>query len=433
MFYVVLTIALLNIGLGYAVGVYWRNTLLWGSLTETPSILADTESLAVDHEYQESDTFDEPESIVIAPAVESKEIPREWLDMLEGGVETASFVEAAVEVFKLELGKYRDELIDIDEQVRRCVETPDESLLQQCLQNLKTSNESYLSRQSGARSHLTQNQDDLGALSEIGTRLEDVMLEQAAQIETAVSNIDVLDFESDISEGCRRLLTELDKLLNSCHALRDQMHESMLAVVVTEGRLTQLDERLRTDTLTGLSNRTGIEVVFESFRAGDPQQQRVASVVMFDIDHLASMNRTHGPRLGDQVIEACGRMIEKTMRKNRGYDIAARFDGQRFVMFYGDTGPRNATSAVERTRQTFDQSMFLYREERLDVSISCGVTEVEANDTPEEVFRRASKATLAAQKAGRNRTFLDEGSGPLPIEAPEIKVPEHTVTLDDKH
>jgi len=201
--------------------------------------------------------------------------------------------------------------------------------------------------------------------------------------------------------------------------------------MVIEGRLAQLDADSKTDELTDLSNRMGIEVVFQSFRAGDAQQQRVASVAMIDIDGLALMNRTHGPRFGDQVIEACGRTIDKAMRKNRGYDVAARFDGQRFLLFYGDTGPRNATSAVERTRQTIEQSMFLYHEKEIEISVSCGVTEVGANDSTEEVFRRAGRATQAAQQAGRNRTFLDEGQGPQPIDAPVLNVPEHTITLGD--
>ncbi len=436
MFYFVLAIALLNIGLGYAVGVYWRN-MPPSPATAFEPVVPNVESPVVASAPaapkgpDEPEVPDEPESIVVAPQKESGEIPRQWLEMLEDVGESASFVEAAVHVFELELGKYRDELIDIDVRVRTCVESSDESLLRTCLEDLKTANESYLERQDSARSHLTEEQDNLGALTDIGLKLEDVMLEQAAQIETAVSNVDVLDFESDVPEGCRRLLMELDKLLNSCHALRDQMHESLVAVMVIEERLPQVDANLKTDELTGLANRTGVEAVFQSFRAGDAQQKRVASVAMIDIDGLATMNRAQGPRFGDQLIEACGRMIDKAMRKNRGYDVSARFDGQRFLLFYGDTGPRNATSAVERTRQTIEQTMFIHRGTEIEFTISCGVTEVDANDSTEEVFRRANRATQAAQAAGRNRTFLDEGDGPQPIEAPDLMVTGHTVTLND--
>ncbi len=423
MLYFVLAIALLNIGIGYAVGVYWRNAV--GGATRL-NLVADK-----DVAVPADDEAEGPESIVVPVQEESHELPSKWLDMLEDVDETATFVEAAVHVFKLELGKYRDELIAIDEKVRKCIADPDETLLGMCLDELKNSNESYLSRQDDARSHLTDKQAELGDLSKMGTQLEDVLLEQAAQIETAVSNIDVLDFNSDISEGCRRLLKEVDKLLHSCHALRDQMHEALLTVVIAEERLGSLSADLRTDDLTGLANLTGLEVVIESFRASGPRQQRVASVAMFDIDGLAAMNRTHGPRFGDQLIEACGRTIAKTMRKKRGFDVASRFDGQRFLLFFGDTGPRNATSAAERTRLTIEESTFVFQGDDIEVTLSCGVTELRPEESTKEVFRRAGKAAAAAQAAGRNRTFLDLGEGPEPIEPPDIRVTGHTITLDD--
>lgn len=413
MFYLVLAIALLNIALGYAVGVYWLNTFGTGVHIPPPAPEADDE-----------------EPIVVTQKLASEEIPSQWHEILEDVAESATFVEAAVHVFRLEVGKYRDQLISIDDRVRKCIETPDETQLQHCLDDLKNSNEAYLSRQDGARAHLTERQQSLGVLSDIGTQLEDVLLEQAAQIETAVSNIDVLDFDSDISEGCRRLLKEIDKLLYSCHALRDQMHEALLAVVVAEGRLAELDVKLKTDELTNLPNRTGIENVFKNFRDADPRRERVASLAIFDIDGLSKINRAQGPRFGDQVIEACGRAIDKAMRKKRGHDVASRFEGQRFLVFFGDTGPRNATSGIERIRQTIAASTFVCGELELELTVSCGVAEMAAGEPFKEACRRAGKAALAAKSAGRNRTFLDVGEGPEPVEVTDLNVTGHIITLD---
>lgn len=416
MFYLVLAIALLNIALGYAMGVYWLGA--FGHHGEL--------QLRVSSSVEPED--DEP--IVVTKKQASEDLPAQWHELLEDLSESTTFVEAAVHVFKLEIGKYRDQLIAIDERVRTCIDEPDESLLHACLEDLKSSNESYLSRQDDARSHLTERQNALGLLSDIGTQLEDVLLEQAAQIETAVSNIDLLDFKTDISEGCRRLLKEIDKLLYSCHALRDQMHEALLAVVVAEGRLADIDVKLKTDELTGLPNRTGVEAVFESFRQANPRKERVASVALFDIDGLAGINRTYGPRFGDQLIEACGRAIDKAMRKKRGFDVAARFEGQRFLVFFGDTGPRNATSGIERIRQSVAASTFVYQDIEFEVSVTCGVVEVSPGESPGNTCRRAAKATSAAKAAGRNRTFLDLGEGPEPVEIIDLKVPGHIITLD---
>ena len=62
----------------------------------------------------------------------------------------------------------------------------------------------------------------------MGGLLEDILLDQQAQIETTCSNIDVLDFSTEVTVGCKRLIIEISKLLDMAHILRDRMQESLI-------------------------------------------------------------------------------------------------------------------------------------------------------------------------------------------------------------
>ena len=103
-------------------------------------------------------------------------------------------------------------------------------------------------------------------------------------------------------------------------------------------------------------------------------------------------------------------------------DVIARFDGQRFVAFLADTGPRGAMSAIERIRQTFAESTFELNGDEFEMTISCGVTEVLNDDTTDILFQRLQRTVRAAKKQGRNRTFLDEGTGAEAVDPPEFEV-----------
>jgi diguanylate cyclase (GGDEF)-like protein/PAS domain S-box-containing protein len=100
---------------------------------------------------------------------------------------------------------------------------------------------------------------------------------------------------------------------------------------VTESRA--LEDELRTlslrDDMTGLYNRRGFALlaeqrVKESRRAGS-----TLTLVYADLDHLKSINDTHGHSAGDLALGLCARALETTFRES---DIVARIGGDEFVV-----------------------------------------------------------------------------------------------------
>lgn len=366
-----------------------------------------------------------------APAVE--EIPAEWLETLQSeAIESKSFVEASVQVLRLEVGKYREQLVRIEDRVGACRLQPNPAALHEILDELREVNADWLCKQAEAAGHLGDRLGGLGQFEEIGGRLEDVLLDQRAQIETTCSNISVLDFDTDLSVGCGRLIIEIMRLLSLAHSLRDCMQDSMMCIMRVDQRLDELDKRMQRDGLTNLLSRTGLEVTLHEWWRDDAARQRLVSLALLDLDHFGRLNEKTGTRRCDRLLASAGRLLDDLVPKDRGYYRTLRVDGSTFALFCGDAGPRNAMSAAERIRQTFQESMFQIDEEEHQLTLSCAVTEVRDDDDPDKLLARLKKALRGAKRNGRNCTMLDEGEGPTLVEPPQFQVKGHIVRVDDE-
>lgn len=368
---------------------------------------------------------DEPHTVAVAAATHnaSADVPEEWFDLLsdiekEGYGKCQSFVEASTQVLRLEVGRYRGELVRLDGRIRKIFESFDAEALAAALADLEAVNNDWLARQGEAVGHLVSRRDNLGELQSTGQRLEEVLLDQTSQIESSCSNIRQLDFQADRAAAQRRLLVEMCRLIDMAHALRDQLQAALLAIITSENRVATLDRRLHVDPLCGFINRTGLEAVFHEWWRDDPNRIRQLTLAMFDVVRVGRFNERHGAAVGDGLLEAVGKLLDGALRKKRGCDQAARYSGQRFVVMLGDTGPRNATSAAERIRQMIAASTFEVDGEPVEVHVSCGVAEVLQKDDSTAVLQRLEAAVALAKKSGRNVTCLDEGRGPALVEDP---------------
>jgi diguanylate cyclase (GGDEF)-like protein len=422
----VLIISVLNIAIGFAFAMY---------VGRAPGVCRERQfELVMETPVEVKAPEPEKKVVVYEPPPDDAtlhDVPQDWLDSLAGNSKKAeTFVEAAVEVLRLEVGKYRAKLLTIDKQIRQCIDEPDDEVLTECLAQLKVTNEDWLAQQQHAVIHLEARQGKLGDFEAVGGGLEDVLLDQAAQIETTCSNIDMLDFKTDLGVGCRRLITETRKLLDMAHSLRDSMHISMIEIMKAEDALGDLDERLQFDGMSKLLNRSGLERVLQDMWRDDPKRTRQLSVGLLDIDRFAQINEEYGVPLGDNILSATGNLLGDMIRDERSSDAVSRFAGQRFLILFGDTGPRAATSTVEQMRQTIGASTFQFGGYNIDLTVSAGIVEARSNDTSTTLFTRAEKTLRAAKRNGRNQSYMHNGKEAVLVEPPKFEIKGQIVRLD---
>ncbi len=156
------------------------------------------------------------------------------------------------------------------------------------------------------------------------------------------------------------------------------------------------------DELTGLPNRTSIVEVLEREMARAVRDKSTLSVVLADVDHLKTINDSHGQSGGDEVLKEVGRRLEHAIRN---YDAAGRYQGGEFLLvlpsFEADTG-------VERLRKIHDAicgKPIQIKSMSLGVTCSFGVSILLPSHfySSEELLERAGQAMMTAKQDGRNR------------------------------
>lgn len=361
---------------------------------------------------------------------DSGAMPEQWLSLLQAeAVETHSFVEAAVETFRLEVGRYRRQLVAIDDRLREAGRQGAGEMVSQILADLDEVNAGWLEKQVSATNVLADRQGTLGSFEETAAQLHDTLAQQASQIESTRGNLSQMSAEEAAASEGARPLKELCRLFDLAHALRDRMQDAMAAILRTERRLDQVERRMQFDRDTGLFTRLGLEVLLHDWWKEDPGRIRLASMVLVDLDHCGRLNEKLGASQVDSLLDALAGQLNELIRKERGFDRMARLGGQSFVLFLGDTGPRQATSAAERIRQTLRVVTFQTAAGEIDLSTSLSVAEIGKQEDPHSLLARLRSGLRIAKQCGRNRTCLDEGQGFQVVEPPLYQVKPRTVMV----
>jgi diguanylate cyclase (GGDEF)-like protein len=144
---------------------------------------------------------------------------------------------------------------------------------------------------------------------------------------------------------------------------------------------------------------------------------------------MGKLNDRYGARHIDKLIAGVSQWLNQQVRHDRGFDRVVRLAGQSFLLFLGDTGPRNATSAAERIRQTLDVTTFELDDEPFELTASFGVVEIHKAESSVALLKRLAQIVQHAKRNGRDRTSLDEGSGPTSVTPPQFQVKARHVRL----
>ncbi len=358
------------------------------------------------------------------------ELPARWFDLLENSDEEFStFVEASVEILKLEVETYREDLLDIEDLVRSALNRKNSDAVQAALQEFIALNDEWVVRQSETLSVLAARRHQLGEYCNIGSRFETLLLDQSARIEDRCKSIVQLDLKHDEQAG-DQIISGVGELVQLAHELRDSIREATLMIVCNEKRLESSDRRQHFDELTGLQNRMGLELLFNNWWREDLNRTRLVSAALIDIDHFGQINDRLSTRVGDRFLTAIARYLEQLTAKESGLDRVFRYGGQSFFVVFGDTGSRSAATDMERIRQTIEATKFEYEGGQHSLTIRSGLTQVRRDDDTVTLFARVEELAANARHAGRNRTWLEDATGNGVIQPEPKQAKRRVVTVE---
>ncbi|MDA2925607.1 GGDEF domain-containing protein [Acidobacteria bacterium AH-259-L09] len=158
------------------------------------------------------------------------------------------------------------------------------------------------------------------------------------------------------------------------------------------------------DALTGLYNGRWLDNVLprqiERCKKGD----LALSLLRMRIDRFKSYKNIQGPLAGDRALYTVAWTLRKTLRPG---EMIARYREDEFIVLLPDTDASTSQKLGERLREKVAETKVysLDRSPLPPVTISVGVAQMTAEDTPEAFVGAANQALGDAKESGGNRVF----------------------------
>lgn len=157
------------------------------------------------------------------------------------------------------------------------------------------------------------------------------------------------------------------------------------------------------DPLTGVYNRAGYEERITEEFARRERVNTPLSIVFVDCNKFKQINDMFGHNAGNVVLVKVAETLKNRARRS---DIVALFGGDEFIGILPDTAQDGAeVFAIDACKKNLGAG-FNNNGKPLDVSISCGVTEVLKDDTTASAVERADKAMYQAKKQPDPKVFV---------------------------
>ncbi|MGA3057565.1 MAG: GGDEF domain-containing protein [Candidatus Limnocylindrales bacterium] len=171
--------------------------------------------------------------------------------------------------------------------------------------------------------------------------------------------------------------------------------ERALALSLGSERAEWFDRLAHTDPLTGLANRRTLDRMLELEVARAGRQGVPLSIALFEIDHLAEIQRKGGNTAGDEALRRVAQILAESVRL---VDTIARYSQDQFILVA--PGP-DGLIVVERLVRGIAA---LPPVDGHGISVSAGIASFPLDArTPEELLEVAERATHSARHAGGGR------------------------------
>ncbi|MBL4729799.1 MAG: diguanylate cyclase [Sulfurimonas sp.] len=167
-----------------------------------------------------------------------------------------------------------------------------------------------------------------------------------------------------------------------------------------EKELKSVRQESKEDFLTKLYNRRALDEHMTLKEAEFKRYGHNFSIVFFDLDKFKDVNDTYGHDAGDAVLSAFAKILKAEARE---VDIIGRYGGEEFMAILSETDTKGGVVFAEKVRSHVEKAKFMYKKERIDITVSSGVSERIKHTSAETVINSADEYLYKAKDDGRNR------------------------------
>ena len=236
---------------------------------------------------------------------------------------------------------------------------------------------------------------------------EDITFEQSQDAKT-LSALEQLKeaVEANSVDSLRSKSKEFIQFYIDYQAKKETRREKRMATVKkslrsTQSKLNEAQVSLRSDHLTGASNRRTFDESLKQHHLICQTTGAPVSLVVLDIDHFKKVNDNYGHDMGDFVLKECVRLLRECF--TRESDVVARIGGEEFAIVLPDYQVKHAVQKAEETLEHIRKQIFVQDQYQIKFTVSMGIAQLQKKETVEQWIKRADTALYQSKNSGRNR------------------------------
>lgn len=213
------------------------------------------------------------------------------------------------------------------------------------------------------------------------------------------NSIGRITLPNDLAEVNNLLMREIDNMIMGNTSLKQELSRSQDSLAVQKRQIEELRSAVRMDGLTQLANRAYFDEKLLEMLKCHQQHNEIFSLMLVDVDNFKMVNDKYGHQAGDRILKGVAFNLRSALREN---DFVARFGGDEFAVLLYRSNLKSALEVANMLCSAQQGGRFLLDGVNIKVTLSIGVTTVEAGDTAQTLLKRADQGLYQVKSEGRN-------------------------------
>lgn len=276
--------------------------------------------------------------------------------------------------------------------------------LTEVLVNQGTRKSAIQQAENAVREMVTRFIDRLAGISSSTGEYQEKLSGYAALIERTDSIDELNKVLNDLMFDTRVMQTDALRSHEDLTELRGQVSAYEQKIQQLESELESTVELIKEDPLTHVLNRRGLHDVFHVEITRCERRNVPLSVAMIDIDDFKRLNDTYGHQAGDAALAHLAKLMRDILRAT---DWIARFGGEEFVVLMPETDIQQGLIGIGRVRTALARLPVPYKDHRIAMTFSAGVTQAVLPEQENEMLERADRALYRAKAEGKDRVVAE--------------------------
>ncbi len=250
-------------------------------------------------------------------------------------------------------------------------------------------------------------------LQSIGERISDIAASSqssSAKVQSIKNDLKNVNLNANSIDHVKSMLIEIAGALEiESKELGLEMNSKQATISELQNRVTSLEKELeaaklesKEDFLTKVATKRALMSEIQRIEEAYKRYGTDYSICFVDIDFFKKINDTYGHEAGDVILSAVAQVLKKNARK---VDFVGRYGGEEFVILLPSTSLKDGVRFGEKLRSMIENFKFIYKNERIKVTISSGVATRSANLSDTMTLEAADKMLYSAKEGGRNQVM----------------------------